>query len=58
MEAKDQLLIGDQLEKQCLDYLDTLKKQPNVDPRWLAIARTDIEKGFMASMRAIAENLA
>jgi len=57
-EPKDQLLAGDQLERQCLAYLDTLKQQPNVDPRWLAIARTDIEKGFMATMRAITENLA
>lgn len=26
----------------------------NVDPRWLAIGRTDLQKGFMSLTRAIA----
>lgn len=27
---------------------------PNIDPRWIAIGRTDLQKGFMALIRAIA----
>lgn len=27
----------------------------NPDPRWLSIARTDLQKGFMAFVRAIAK---
>jgi hypothetical protein len=27
---------------------------PDVDARWLAIATTDLQKGFMAAIRAIA----
>jgi hypothetical protein len=29
-------------------------ERPNVDKRWLAIARTDLQKGFMALVRSIA----
>lgn len=39
-----------------LDYLSQLRDEhgaPFVDGRWLAIARTHIEEGFMAMNRAI-----
>jgi hypothetical protein len=39
------------LEEQTLRVLDSLAGK--VDPRWLAIGRTDIEKGWMAVNRAI-----
>ena len=29
-------------------------ERPGVDKRWLAIARTDLQKGFMALVRSIA----
>lgn len=29
-------------------------ERPNVDKRWLAIAQTDLQKGFMALVRSIA----
>jgi hypothetical protein len=29
-------------------------ERPNVDKRWLAIAKTDLQKGFMALVRSIA----
>lgn len=41
------------LEEQILQILDALQGNPNVDQRWLAIGRTDIEKGFMAVNRSI-----
>ena len=34
-----------------IEYLDNL----NADPRWLAIARTALQKGFMAATRSIAK---
>ena len=30
------------------------QERPAVDKRWLAIARTDLQKGFMALVRSIA----
>lgn len=36
---------------QRLDHLPQL--DPGVDPRWLAVARTHIEQGFMAMNRAV-----
>lgn len=41
------------LEEHVLRILDELGVDPDVDKRWLAIARTDIERGFMALNRAI-----
>lgn len=34
--------------------IDTLGGTPGIDQRWLAIAKTDLQKGFMALVRAIA----
>lgn len=34
-------------------YLEDLKDVPGVDLRWLAIARTEIEKAFLALDRAV-----
>lgn len=42
-----------QLEELVLRTLDELKLMSSVDQRWLAIGRTDIEKGFMAVNRAV-----
>lgn len=35
-----------------IDYLASLPPH-EVDPRWLSIARTNIEQGFMAANRAV-----
>ena len=40
-------------EEKVLRILDRLKDDPEVDGRWLAIGRTQIEQGFMAANRAI-----
>lgn len=42
------------LEKTVLGKLDGVSVLPDIDKRWLAIARTDLEKGFMAAVRSIA----
>ena len=34
---------------------DSLYKLPDVDHRWLAIAKTDLQKGFMAAVRSVAK---
>ncbi len=34
---------------------DVLNDLPSIDKRWLAIARTDLQKGFMALVRSIAQ---
>ena len=34
---------------------DSLEKLPGVDLRWLAIAKTDLQKGFMAAVRSVAK---
>ncbi|MGD9767829.1 MAG: hypothetical protein AB7U62_09305 [Pseudolabrys sp.] len=41
-----------QLEEQVLRQLDALDV-PGIDRRWLAVARTHIEIGFMAANRAV-----
>lgn len=41
------------LEEQVLRQLDRLSDNPETDKRWLAIARTHIEQGFMAANRSV-----
>lgn len=41
------------IEERILRKLDNLAQDPAVDRRWLAIARTNIEQGFMAMNRAV-----
>ncbi|SCB18483.1 Acb2/Tad1 domain-containing protein [Rhizobium lusitanum] len=54
-----QLLIAENrvAEEQVLDTLNALGSRSDIDKRWLSIARTDIERGFMALNRALAEPL-
>ena len=35
------------------DWMHTLKQRSDVDQRWLSIARTQLQLGFMAMNRAI-----
>jgi anion-transporting ArsA/GET3 family ATPase len=32
-----------------------LENRPELDKRWLAIAKTDLQKGFMAATRSVAK---
>ena len=41
------------LEEIILRNLDDFEKMSEVDKRWLAVARTHVEQGFMAMNRAI-----
>jgi len=49
----DQVNEHKRLEERLLRVMDDLRRSGSVDPRWLAIARTDLEKGFMALNRAV-----
>lgn len=40
-------------EEKILRTIDSLMDNPEIDKRWLAIARTHIEQGFMALNRSI-----
>lgn len=40
-------------EEALLRRLDAMRDDPQVDQRWLALGRTQIEQGFMALNRAI-----
>ena len=35
--------------------IEELKVMPGIDQRWVAIATTDLQKGFMALVRGIAQ---
>ena len=51
--AVDLVNANKEAEEQILRDLDNLALSPEVDKRWLAIGRTNIEQGFMAINRAI-----
>ena len=40
-------------EERLLRLLDALRKRDDIDQRWLSIARTQLEQGFMALNRSI-----
>jgi hypothetical protein len=42
-----------EMEEETLRRLDALKTDPEVDQRWLAIGRTQMEQAWMAVNRAI-----
>lgn len=52
-EAVAAVNANKEIEERLLRVLDELKFDSQVDQRWLAAGRTDIEKGFMAINRAI-----
>lgn len=42
-----------EVEERLLRQLDSITQNPDYDQRWLSIARTHLEQGFMALNRAI-----
>ncbi len=40
-------------EERVLRVLDGMKKEPEIDQRWLAIGRTHLEQAFMAINRSV-----
>lgn len=52
-EKVDLVNFNKYLEELVLRTMDAYKENPDIDQRWLAIARTDLEKAFMALNRSI-----
>lgn len=44
-----------ELAVMCGDTISDLDKVESIDKRWLAIAKTDLQKGFMSLVRSIAK---
>lgn len=44
-----------ELASQVGDFIDELEKNGYVDKRWLAVAKTDLQKAFMSLTRSIAK---
>lgn len=49
----DKVNANKRAEESILRTLDAMKGDHNIDQRWLAVARTHIEEGFMALNRSI-----
>lgn len=54
-EEIDAMNKSKELASQVGDFVDELEKNGYVDKRWLAIAKTDLQKAFMALTRSIAK---
>lgn len=52
-EAVALVNLNKRAEEHVLRILDKLAARDDIDKRWLAIGRTEIEKGFMAVNRAV-----
>lgn len=52
-EAVQMVNLNKRDEEKILRSIDLYGMNPDVDKRWLAIAKTHIEQGFMAMNRAI-----
>ena len=52
-EAVAKVNRAKQIEEEVLRLLDEWAADSLIDKRWLAIGRTDIEKGFMAVNRSV-----
>lgn len=37
------------------DLVEKLKETPFIDQRWVAIAKTDLQRGIMAAVRSVAK---
>ena len=54
-EEIDAMNKSKELASQVGDFIQELEKNGYVDKRWLAIAKTDLQKAFMALTRSIAK---
>ena len=50
----DLINVVKRAEQTVLQIVRDLNDDADIDPRWLAIGKTDLEKGFMAICRSIA----
>lgn len=52
-DAVESVNVNKRIEEDILRRLDALGKRDDVDKRWLAIGRTQLEQAFMAINRSI-----
>lgn len=58
LTPEDAALInaGKALAEQCGAYIESLRQMgPGLDQRWISIGATDLQRGFMAVIRGIAQ---
>lgn len=46
---------GKALSAKCGEFIDKLRATPGLDQRWVSIGATDMQTGFMAAIRGIAQ---
>lgn len=46
---------GKALSVQVGEYIEKLQANTDLDQRWVAIGKTDLQKGFMSAIRSIAQ---
>jgi len=46
---------GKALAVQCGDWVEKLRQDGGLDQRWVSIGATDLQRGFMAVLRGIAQ---
>lgn len=54
-EEIDLLNEGKRLANTVGEFVERLQEMPEIDKRWLAIGRTQLQQGFMAVIRSIAK---
>ena len=54
-EEIDMMNHAKELAEQCGKIIEHLQNFPSLDQRWIAIGKTDLQKGFMSVIRGIAQ---
>lgn len=54
-EEIDLMNEGKELSQKVGDFISKLEANESLDKRWVAIGKTDLQKGFMAAIRSIAQ---
>ncbi|MFU1599685.1 hypothetical protein ACM257_20110 [Alteromonas macleodii] len=54
-EEIDLMNEGKELSKKVGDFISKLEANETLDKRWVAIGKTDLQKGFMSAIRSIAQ---
>lgn len=54
-EEIDAMNKGKELAALVGAWIEEMQSSPGLDQRWVSIGKTDLQKGFMAAIRAIAQ---
>ncbi len=54
-EEIDLMNEAKELAEKCGGLVEKIGNDPDTDKRWLAIGKTDLQKGFMSVIRAVAK---